>query len=77
MPRSKIKAGKGLERTEDFAFRGCENLKEIRMPEGVQTVHKGMFRECKKSEKIYLIIPGSSEPPVRTLRATIPENESH
>lgn len=55
MPRSKIKAGKGLERTEDFAFRGCENLKEIRMPEGVQTVHKGMFRECKKSEKIYLI----------------------
>ena len=25
----------------------------------------------------YVIIPGSSEPPVRTLRATIPENESH
>ena len=25
----------------------------------------------------YLIIPGLSEPPVRTLRATIPENESH
>ncbi len=24
-----------------------------------------------------MIIPGSSEPPVRTLRATIPENESH
>lgn len=24
-----------------------------------------------------LIIPGISEPPVRTLRATIPENESH
>ena len=24
-----------------------------------------------------LIIPGLSEPPVRTLRATIPENESH
>ena len=26
---------------------------------------------------IFLIIPGLSEPPVRTLRATIPENESH
>ena len=25
----------------------------------------------------FLIIPGLSEPPVRTLRATIPENESH
>ncbi len=24
-----------------------------------------------------LIIPGLFEPPVRTLRATIPENESH
>jgi len=26
---------------------------------------------------VYVIIPGLSEPPVRTLRATIPENESH
>ena len=25
----------------------------------------------------FLIIPGISEPPVRTLRATIPENERH
>ena len=25
----------------------------------------------------HMIIPGLSEPPVRTLRATIPENESH
>ena len=28
-------------------------------------------------EYVYMIIPGLSEPPVRTLRATIPENESH
>ena len=26
---------------------------------------------------ICMIIPGLFEPPVRTLRATIPENESH
>ena len=26
---------------------------------------------------VQLIIPGLFEPPVRTLRATIPENESH
>ena len=30
-----------------------------------------------KDGKDYLIIPGLSEPPVRTLRATIPENVSH
>ena len=28
-------------------------------------------------EQRQMIIPGLSEPPVRTLRATIPENESH
>ena len=28
-------------------------------------------------EDAILIIPGLFEPPVRTLRATIPENESH
>lgn len=30
-----------------------------------------------ENKKAFLIIPGLSEPPVRTLRATIPENESH
>ena len=28
-------------------------------------------------KKYMMIIPGLSEPPVRTLRATCPENESH
>lgn len=32
-----------------------------------------LYRLCRK----YVIIPGLFEPPVRTLRATIPENESH
>ena len=33
---------------------------------------------CKRIfSVILLIIPGLFEPPVRTLRATIPENESH
>ena len=31
----------------------------------------------KECLDILLIIPGLFEPPVRTLRATIPENESH
>ena len=29
------------------------------------------------NKAFHLIIPGLFEPPVRTLRATIPENESH
>ncbi len=34
--------------------------------------------KLKKAETYYLvIIPELSEPPVRTLGATIPENESH
>ena len=33
--------------------------------------------EVYRSKKWQLIIPGLSEPPVRTLRATIPENERH
>ena len=36
---------------------------------------------CHRAEmqrtQINVIIPGISEPPVRTLRATIPENERH
>ena len=30
-----------------------------------------------RAENISMIIPGLFEPPIRTLRATIPENESH
>ncbi len=33
--------------------------------------------ETTKIAKLSMIIPGLFEPPVRTLRATIPENESH
>ena len=37
-----------------------------------------MFIAIKtKDGVIKVIIPGISEPPVRTLRATIPENERH
>ena len=41
-----------------------------------------LIQECRSSglsDKCWcqVIIPGLFEPPVRTLRATIPENESH
>ena len=35
------------------------------------------YSKNPNATKHRLIIPGLSEPPVRTLRATIPENESH
>ena len=34
-------------------------------------------QQLKQRVRVRLIIPGLFEPPVRTLRATIPENESH
>ena len=34
-------------------------------------------KAAKKVAEQAVIIPGISEPPVRTLRATIPENERH
>ena len=43
----------------------------IKLPVGIEN-----FEEIRTGG-YYLIIPGLSEPPVRTLRATIPENESH
>ena len=41
-----------------------------------------LIMECRSSglsdyQWCEVIIPGLSEPPVRTLRATVPENESH
>ena len=35
------------------------------------------MNDSLKLDMFFLIIPGLFEPPVRTLRATIPENESH
>ena len=35
------------------------------------------YLDGKESMYSIVIIPGLFEPPVRTLRATIPENESH
>ena len=35
------------------------------------------FTKEELAAKVKVIIPGLFEPPVRTLRATIPENESH
>ena len=38
---------------------------------------KSFERVARKYNVDFVIIPGISEPPVRTLRATIPENERH
>lgn len=52
----------------------------------ISSIETGQFNPTAKlalilcialDKKFEVIIPGLSEPPVRTLRATIPENESH
>ena len=38
---------------------------------------RGVCKYDVHGNLVHMIIPGLFEPPVRTLRATIPENESH
>ena len=70
-----------------------ENLKGLCLGDQIELLHvaglnlmDGKWSFCDEDPQIYLkfrrpirgmIIPGLFEPPVRTLRATVPENESH
>ena len=42
-----------------------------------ELLEQGRYTDAVDDVLCKVIIPGLSEPPVRTLRATIPENESH
>ena len=42
-----------------------------------QSNGKWVFCKHKERDTYEVIIPGISEPPARTLRATVPENERH
>ena len=58
---------------ENDFLKSC--YKEIK---GIDSVYLHVNSACNlHCLGCYLIIPGLFEPPVRTLRATIPENESH
>lgn len=53
-------------------------LEELMFPKDKLAVNKRMsILTVRRHIVVGVIIPGLSEPPVRTLRATIPENESH
>ena len=60
-----------------------KNIKNFEIPEKIYLysaiVHTAIVNACTISSRLILgvIIPELSEPPVRTLGATIPENESH
>ena len=43
----------------------------------IQIARDGKITDDEIKDFAYMIIPGLSEPPVRTLRATMPENGSH
>ena len=50
---------------------------ESKLKKVVKGIVKNYQKELKRRKKNEMIIPGLFEPPVRILRATIPENESH
>lgn len=41
----------------DYAFAGCEDLREIHLPEGLEKIGEGAFKSCRSLEKIHF--PGS------------------
>ncbi len=52
-------------------------LKSFRVPEMAHILEEQLKDPNADLNTFLVIIPGLFEPPVRTLRATIPENESH
>ena len=59
------------ERSDNDDYRNGYKRKRVNSSYGTMEI------EVPQDRKSTLIIPGLFEPPVRTLRATIPENESH
>lgn len=47
----------GITEIQDYAFAGCQNLKEVVIPEGVTTIGDNAFWNCKSLEKV--TIPSS------------------
>lgn len=55
-----------------------ENIKAFRKSKGLSQQELAVkLNVVRQTVSKWVIIPGLFEPPVRTLRATIPENESH
>ena len=68
----------GLGSKEIHARKGLKKSQNILDHMGSTELAANLFRATQTDEKIRkVIIPELFEPPVRTLRATIPENESH
>ena len=63
-------------KVSDSQVAGIKAHAEAKNKETIDKVNKAIDK-LKRKNKPIMIIPGISEPPVRTLRATIPENERH
>ena len=78
--RRKIMYGETKKDLVEIIKKLCE-MKQVQLIDGkvcVDHVHMYVAIPPKMCvSEFMLIIPGISEPPVRTLRATIPENERH
>ena len=64
----------------EFNIGICKNEMQYAIQNSTDNIEYRLIYEILHSnifDTYWMIIPGLSEPPVRTLRATIPENGSH
>ena len=77
----KMLIDKNMKRIEMQYLTGISGNILARMGKNQYVSMETIEKICKKLDctvdEMLVIIPGLSEPPVRTLRATIPENGSH
>lgn len=61
-----------LKKIGDHAFRGCRNLKEVYLPDGVEYVGISAFRDCVSLEQISVSEKIKDQPGIAELEKNCP-----
>ena len=51
---ARVTIGEGVTKIGDRAFQGCENLKQVRLPESLSAIPKGLFLDCYRLNDIQI-----------------------
>lgn len=61
----------GVESLGDYAFYGCNNLKDVSLPASIKTVGKGAFGNCRELQTIDLSSTGITEIPAQAFSGAV------